>query len=93
MGSINLADLFELASFLLMLYTASIAFYIAKRATLVGLRYLCLSLLLSFMILFHGVHHLFAFLQYPAAEQVFEFGASILALALALTYSYVWRRG
>lgn len=75
-----------------MLYTAGIAFYIAKRAARVGFPYLCLSLLLSFMILFHGIHHLFAFLQFPLMEQAFEFGASISALALALVYSYLWRR-
>jgi len=87
-----LADLFELASFLLMFYTAGIAFYITKRATRVGLPYLCLSLLLALMILFHGVHHLFAFLQYQFLEDLFEFFASALALTLALDYAYVWRR-
>ncbi|MGA3404668.1 MAG: hypothetical protein ABSD49_02920 [Candidatus Bathyarchaeia archaeon] len=87
-----MADLFELASFLLMLYTAGIAFYITKRATRVGLPYLCLSLLLSLMILFHGIHHLFTFLQYPFMQDLFEFCASALALILALDYAYVWRR-
>lgn len=75
-----------------MLYTAAIAFYIATRAARVGLLYLYLSLLLSLMILFHGIHHLFAFLQYPSMEQVFELGASSFALALALVYAYIWRR-
>jgi hypothetical protein len=87
-----LSDLFELASTLLMLYTAGISFYVAKRAAAVGLQYLLLSLLLALMALFHGAHHLFAYLQLSEFENSFEFGASILALALAINYSYVSRR-
>jgi hypothetical protein len=75
-----------------MLYTAALAFYIARRAALVGFQYLCLSLLLALMVLFHGIHHLFAFLEYPFLESLFEFGASILALALAIDYAYLSRR-
>lgn len=85
-------DPFELVSALLMLYTAGISFYVAKRAAVVGLQYLVLSLLLGFMVLFHGGHHLFAYLQLPDFENGFEFGASILALALAIDYVYVSRR-
>lgn len=88
-----MTDLFEFASFLLMLYTAGISLYITKRATRVGSRYLFLSSLLSLMILFHGFHHLFAFIEYPFMEQAFEFGASISALSLALVYMYVWSHG
>jgi len=93
MDSTKLADLFEFASFLLMLYAAGISLYITKRATRVGLRYLLLSFLLSLMILFHGFHHLFAFIEYPSVEQAFEFGASVSGLSLALVYVYVWSHG
>ena len=87
-----MSDLFELVSALLMFYTAGIAFYVAKRAAVVRLQYLLLSLLLAFMVLFHGAHHLFAYLLLPEFENAFEFGASILALALAIDYVYVSRR-
>ena len=87
-----MADLLELGSFLLMLYSAGIALYVTRRAARVGLPLLLLPLLLSLMILFHSVHHLFAFLGDPTLEQAFEFAASVSALALGLTYSYVWRR-
>ena len=92
MGSTSLAGLLELGSFLLMLYAAGITLYVTRRAVRVGLPLLLLPLLLSLMILFHGVHHLFAFLGDPMLEQALEFAASVSALALALTYSYVWRR-
>ncbi len=88
-----MTDLFEFASFLLMLYTAGISLYITKRATRVGWRYLFLSFLLSLMVLFHGFHHLFAFIEYPFMEQAFEFGASVSALSLAVVYVYVWSHG
>lgn len=87
-----MADLFQLGSFILMIYTAGIAFYVSWRAVRVGLPYLLLALFLSLMILFHGIHHLFAFVDNPILEQDFEFGASLFALALALVYVYVWRR-
>ena len=87
-----MSDLFELISALLMFYTAGISFYVAKRAAVVGLQYLLLSLLLGFMVLFHGAHHLFAYLQLSQFEDSFDFGASILALALAVEYTYVSRR-
>jgi hypothetical protein len=93
MDSSNLTDLFELASFLLMLYAAGISLYVAKRASRVGSRYLLLSFLLFLMVLFHGFSHLSAFIEYPFMEQAFEFGASVSALSLALVYVYVWRRG
>jgi hypothetical protein len=92
MGSINVLDLFELVSFLLMLYAAGISFYITRRASRVGLSYLFLSLCLSLMILLHGIHHLFAFIEWPFMEQIFEFGASVSALALSLVYVYLWGR-
>ena len=75
-----------------MLYAAGIVLYVTRRAARLGLSLFLLPLLLSLMILFHGIHHLFAFLGDPMLEQVFEFAASVSALALALTYSYVWRR-
>jgi hypothetical protein len=75
-----------------MLYAAGIAMYVAIRAARVGFPFLLLSALLSSMILFHGIHHLFALLQEPILEQAFEFGASVSAVALALAYAYVWRR-
>jgi hypothetical protein len=84
--------LLELGSFLLMLYSVLIALYVTRRAARVGLPLLILSLLLSLMILFHGIHHLFAFLEESVLEQAFEFGASVFALALALAYAYIWRR-
>ena len=87
-----MADPFELASAIIMIYTAGIAFYVAKRAAGVGIEYLLLSLLLGFMVLFHGAHHLSAYLQLPDFEDAFDFGASILAVALALDYVYVSRR-
>lgn len=87
-----MADLLELGSFFLMLYATSIAFYVTRRAARVGLPLLLLPLLLSLMILFHGIHHLLAFLEDPVLEQVFEFGASVFALALAVAYAYIWRR-
>ena len=92
MGSIDLTDPLELGSFFLMLYAAIIALYVTRRAVRVGLPLLVLPLLLSLMILFHGVHHLFAFLENSMLEQAFEFGASVCALALALAYAYIWRR-
>ncbi len=85
-------DPFELASFLLMLYTTGIGVYITIRAVRVGLPYLLLSLLLSLMTFFHGFHHLSAYLSYPMLEQVFELCASISALVLGILYVYVWQR-
>ena len=87
-----MSDLFELVSALLMFYTAGVSLYVVKRAAVVGWQYLLLSLLLAFMVLFHGAHHLFAYLQLLEFENSFEFGASILALALAIDYAYVSRR-
>lgn len=87
-----MADILELGSFLLMLYAGAIALYVARRASRVGLPLFLLSFLLSLMILLHGFHHLFAFLQNSTTEQFFEFGASVSALALAVVYAYVWRR-
>lgn len=92
MGSIDLSDLLELGSFFLMLYAAVITFYVVRRAARVSVPLLVLSSLLSLMILFHGIHHLFAFLEVPVMEQGFELGASMAALALALVYAFVWRR-
>ena len=92
MGSIDLADPLELGSFFLMLYAALIALYVTRRAARVGLPLLVLPLLLSLMILFHGIHHLFAFFENSKLEQAFEFGASVFALALALAYTYIWRQ-
>jgi NhaP-type Na+/H+ or K+/H+ antiporter len=87
-----LVDILELGSFLLMLYAGVIALYVARRASRVSLHLFLLSLLLSMMILLHGFHHLFAFLQNSMLEQLFDFGASLSALALALAYAYIWRR-
>jgi hypothetical protein len=85
-------DPFELASFLLMLYTTGIGVYITIRAFRVGLPYLLLSLLLSLMTLFHGFHHLASYLSYPILEQAFELCASVSALVLGIVYVYVWQR-
>jgi|GEM_PF-1424530 len=85
-------DPFELASFLLMMYTTGIGVYITIRAVRVGLPYLLLSLLLSLMTFFHGFHHLSAYLGYPMLEQTFEFCASISSLVLGIVYAYVWKR-
>lgn len=85
-------DPFELASFLVMLYTTGIGVYITIRAARVGLPYLLLSLLLSLMTLFHGFHHLSAYLGYLMLEQTFELCASISALVLGIVYVYVWKR-
>ncbi len=87
-----MADPFELASALLMFYTGLISFYVAKRASVVGLQYLLLSLLLGLMVFFHGAHHLFVYLHQSGFEEAFEFGASFLALALAIDYAYLSRR-
>lgn len=84
-------DTFELASFLLMLYTTGIGAYITIRAVRVELPYLALSLLLSLVTFFHGFSHLFAYLGYPVLEQGFEFFASASTLGLALAYTYVWK--
>lgn len=75
-----------------MMYATAIALYITMRARRVGLAYFFLSLSLSMMILFHGFHHLAGYLGYTTIENGFEFGASVLALILALTYAYVWKR-
>jgi hypothetical protein len=85
-------DPFELASFLLMMYTTGIGVYITIRAVRVGLPYLLLSLLLSLMTFFHGFHHLSAYLGYPPLEHTFELCASISALVLGIVYVYVWKR-
>ncbi len=87
-----MADILELGSFFLMLYAALIALYVTRRAAHVGLPLIILPMLLSLMILFHGIHHLFAYLEDSSLEQAFEFGASLFALALAAAYAYVWRR-
>ncbi len=92
MGSIDLPDLLELGSFFLMLYAALIALYVTRRAARVGLPLVILPLLLALMILFHGIHHLFVYLENSALEQTFEFVASVFALALAVAYAYIWRR-
>ncbi len=92
MGSIDLPDLLELGSFFLMLYSALIAIYVTRRAARVGMPLLILPLLLSLMVLSHGIHHLFGYLENSALEQIFEFGASFFSLALALAYAYMWRR-
>ena len=75
-----------------MLYAGLIGLYVTRRAARVGLPLVILPMLLSMMILFHGVHHLFAYLGDPVLEEAFEFGASIFALALALAYVYIWGR-
>ncbi len=85
-------DPFELASFLLMMYTTGLGVYITIRAVRVGLPFLLLSLLLSLMTFFHGFHHLSAYLGYPMLEQTFELCASVCTLVLGLVYVYVWRR-
>jgi hypothetical protein len=85
-------DPFELASFLLMMYTTGIGVYITIRAVRVGLPYLLLSLLLSLMTFFHGFHHLSAYLGYPLLEHTFELCASTSALVLGIVYVYVWKR-
>jgi len=87
-----LADPLELGSFILMLYSAAITLYVTRRAARVGLPLLLLPLLLSLMILLHGIHHLFTFLDDITLAQDFEFGASVFALALAFAYAYVWRQ-
>ena len=92
MGLTNLQDLLELGSFLLMLYAAGIAIYVTQKARRLGFPLVLLPLLLSSMTLLHGVHHLFAFLGISILEQIFELAASVSALALALTYTHVWRR-
>ena len=88
----KLSDLLELGSFLLMLYAGGITLYVARKAARIGLPLLLLPLLLSLMILLHGVHHLFAFLEISILEEAFELAASVSAFALAVTYAYVWRR-
>lgn len=87
-----MADILELGSFFLMLYAGLVALYVTRRAARVGLPLVILPLLLSSMILFHGIHHLFAYFEDPTVEQAFEFGASVFALALAVAYAYIWRR-
>jgi len=84
-------DPFELASFLLMMYTTGIGVYISIRAIRVGLPYLFLSILLSSLTFFHGFHHLSAYLGYPLLEQAFEFSASVSALTLGIAYAYFWK--
>jgi cytochrome c biogenesis protein CcdA len=85
-------DPFELASFLLMFYATGIGVYIALRAIRVGLPYILLSILLSLLTLFHGLHHLTAYLGYLMLEQTFELCASVSALVLGIAYAYVWKR-
>jgi hypothetical protein len=85
-------DPFELASFLLMLYTTGMGVYIAIRAVRVGLPFLFLSILLSLMTFFHGFHHLSAYLGYSMLEQTFELCASVSTLVLGIVYVYVWKR-
>ncbi len=92
MGSINLADPLDLGSFLLMMYSAMIALYVTRRAARVGMPLFVLPLLLSSMILLHGMHHFFAFFGNSILEQYFDFAASVSAFVLALAYTYVWRR-
>ncbi len=87
-----MADPLDFASFLLMLYAAGIASYVARRAARVGLAFAVLSLLLAAMILLHGIHHLLGFMGYPILEEGFELAAAVSALALALAYAYIWRR-
>jgi len=87
-----LGDLLELGSFFLMLYAGLIGLYVTRRAARVGLPLVILPLLLSMTILFHGAHHLADYLDYPALEEAFEFGASVFAFALALAYAYIWGR-
>jgi len=87
-----LADPLELGSFFLMLYAGLIGLYVTRRAARVGLPLVVLPLFLSMMILFHGAHHLAAYLDYPALEDAFELGASVFAFALALAYTYIWGR-
>lgn len=87
-----MTDVLEFTSFLLMLYAASISLYVTRRAARVGLPLFVLSLLLSLMILFHGFHHLFAYVEISAFEDGFEFFAALSALALAFSYAYVWGR-
>jgi hypothetical protein len=88
----QVADPLELGSFLLMLYAGMIGLYVTRRAARVGFPLVFLPLLLSLMILFHGIHHLAAYLGYPVLEDAFEFGASAFALALAVAYAYIWGR-
>ena len=85
-------DPFELASVLLMFYATGIGIYITLRAVRAGLPYLLLSILLSLVTLFHGFHHLSAYLGYATLEETFELFASVSAVALGVVYVYVWKR-
>ena len=85
-------DPFELASALLMFYATGLGIYITLRAVRVGLPYLLLSVLLSLMTLFHGFHHLSAYLGYAMLEETFELCSSVSAVILGVVYVYVWKR-
>ena len=90
MDSISLPDPLDLVSFLLMLYAGGIALFVTWKASRVSLSLLFLSSLLAMMILLHGVHHLFTFLENPL-QWIFEFGAAVFALALSIAYAYMWK--
>jgi len=85
-------DPFELVSALLMFYATAIGIYITLRAIRVGLPYFLLSVLLSLMTLFHGLHHLSGYLGSTMLEETFELGASVSAVVLGVLYVYVWRK-
>ncbi len=87
-----MGDLFELTSFLFMMYSAIISLVVARSAARVGGPVLVLSLLLFFVLLFHGIHHAFAYLGLESLEVGFEVLASASAVGLAFLHSKTWKR-
>lgn len=85
-----MSDILELGSFILMVYSAAIAFAVARKAVRFGGKVLAMSILLGVMLLSHGVHHAFAYFGFGDLEAVFEFLAALFALSLAVMYVRAW---
>ena len=81
-------DLLELGSFLAMLYSAIVVFYLAKKFS-VRRSFAYLSIILATMLLLHSIHHLGGFVGNAFLEGVFAFASAVMAVFLGVAYSYV----
>ena len=80
-------DLLHLGSFILMLYSSIIAFYIVFRIYNIRKNTAYLALIFGLMLLTHSFYHLGGALQNILAITVFGFSSAALAFIFSLAYS------
>lgn len=87
---IPVLDIFELGSFLAMLYSSGLAIWLVAKAYRLRSTYAVLMALLASMLGLHALHHLFTLLGYETLDVGFEFSSAIFALILVSVYVYAW---